>query len=80
VPVKPGIDANKLAARAEEYVPLHNASYLEFKARLEKEGVRVFDPSALMIQRKTAVCFALGWLALVVLATQEYNPFIYFIF
>ena len=29
---------------------------------------------------KTAVCFALGWLALVVLATQEYNPFIYFIF
>jgi hypothetical protein len=29
---------------------------------------------------KTAICFALGWLALVVLATQEYNPFIYFIF
>ena len=29
---------------------------------------------------KTALCFALGWLALVILATQEYNPFIYFIF
>jgi hypothetical protein len=29
---------------------------------------------------KTATCFALGALALVVLATQEYNPFIYFIF
>ncbi len=29
---------------------------------------------------KAAVCLALGWLALVVLATQEYNPFIYFIF
>jgi hypothetical protein len=29
---------------------------------------------------KTACCVALGWLALVVLATQEYNPFIYFIF
>ena len=29
---------------------------------------------------KTAVCFGLGWLALVVHATQEYNPFIYFIF
>jgi len=54
VPVKPGIDANKLAPRAEENAPLHNASYLEFKARLEKAGVRVFDPSALMIQRRTA--------------------------
>ena len=52
-PVKPGIDANQLAPRAAENVPLHNASYLEFKARLEKAGVRVFDPSALMIQRKT---------------------------
>jgi alginate O-acetyltransferase complex protein AlgI len=29
---------------------------------------------------KIAVCFAVFWLALVVLATQEYNPFIYFIF
>ena len=29
---------------------------------------------------KAAACLALGWLALVVLATQEYNPFIYFIF
>lgn len=54
VPVKPGIDANKLSPRAEEFAPLHNASYLEFKARLEKEGVRVFDPSALLIQRKMA--------------------------
>jgi alginate O-acetyltransferase complex protein AlgJ len=54
VPVKPGIDAIKLAPRAAENAPLHNASYLEFKARLEKEGVRVFDPSALLIQRKTA--------------------------
>jgi alginate O-acetyltransferase complex protein AlgJ len=53
VPVKPGIDANQLAPRAAEYAPLHNASYLEFKARLEKAGVRVFDPSASLIQRKT---------------------------
>ncbi len=29
---------------------------------------------------KAATCLALGWLALVILATQEYNPFIYFIF
>jgi alginate O-acetyltransferase complex protein AlgJ len=54
VPVKPGIDANQLALRAAENAPLHNASYLEFKARLEKAGVRVFDPSALLIQRKMA--------------------------
>jgi len=26
------------------------------------------------------VCCGLGWLALAVMATQEYNPFIYFIF
>jgi len=29
---------------------------------------------------KAAICFGLAWLALVTLATQEYNPFIYFIF
>jgi alginate O-acetyltransferase complex protein AlgI len=29
---------------------------------------------------KGAVCFALAWLALTVLAAQAYNPFIYFIF
>ena len=29
---------------------------------------------------KVAVCFGLFWLALAVMATQEYNPFIYFIF
>jgi alginate O-acetyltransferase complex protein AlgI len=29
---------------------------------------------------KAAVCLGVGALALVVLATQEYNPFIYFIF
>ena len=42
--MKPGIDANKLSVRAEENAPLHNASFAEFKARLEKAGVRVFDP------------------------------------
>ena len=30
--------------------------------------------------RKTVVCFLFFWLALVILATQAYNPFIYFIF
>jgi alginate O-acetyltransferase complex protein AlgJ len=54
VPMKPGIDANKLSARAEETTPLHNASFAAFKARLEKAGVRVFDPSPSMMQYKTA--------------------------
>jgi hypothetical protein len=55
MPMKPGIDANKLAAAAAESVPLQNASFLEFKARLEKLGVRVFDPAPLLIQHKTAL-------------------------
>ena len=54
VPMKPGIDSNKLSARAEESAPLHNASFAEFKGRLENAGVRVFDPSPFLMQRKRA--------------------------
>ena len=43
-------------------------------------GRQSWDWTQQMTLPKTALCFALGWLALVVLATQEYNPFIYFIF
>jgi alginate O-acetyltransferase complex protein AlgI len=43
-------------------------------------GKQTWDWTQRMTVPKTAICFALGWLALVVLATQEYNPFIYFIF
>ena len=43
-------------------------------------GKQTWDWTQQMSVPKTALCFALGWLALVVLATQEYNPFIYFIF
>jgi len=55
VPMKPGIDANKLSARAEETAPFHNASFAEFKGRLENAGVRVFDPGPFLMQRKTAL-------------------------
>jgi hypothetical protein len=55
VPMKPGIDAEKFSAHAEENAPLHNASFLEFKARLENAGVRVFDPGPLLIRKKTGV-------------------------
>jgi len=43
-------------------------------------GRQTWDWSQEMTWPKTATCFALGWIALIVLATQEYNPFIYFIF
>ncbi|MEY2489964.1 MAG: alginate O-acetyltransferase complex protein AlgJ [Verrucomicrobiota bacterium] len=52
VPMKPGIDGDKLSARVEEHAPLHNASFTEFKARLENAGVRIFDPGPSMIRRK----------------------------
>ncbi|MEY2558712.1 MAG: alginate O-acetyltransferase complex protein AlgJ [Verrucomicrobiota bacterium] len=53
-PMKPGVDANKLSPRADQTALLHNASFAEFKARLEKAGVRVFDPGPLLLKRKTA--------------------------
>ncbi len=43
-------------------------------------GRQTWDWTQQLTLPKTAVCFGLGWVALIVLATQEYNPFIYFIF
>jgi alginate O-acetyltransferase complex protein AlgI len=43
-------------------------------------GRSTWDWTQLLTLPKAALCLTLGWLALVVLATQEYNPFIYFIF
>ncbi len=43
-------------------------------------GKQTWDWTQQLTLPKAAVCCGLGWLALVVLATQEYNPFIYFIF
>ncbi|MEP6822592.1 MAG: MBOAT family O-acyltransferase, partial [Chthoniobacterales bacterium] len=43
-------------------------------------GQQTWDWTQQLTMPKAAVCCGLGWLALVVLATQEYNPFIYFIF
>ncbi|HEV2840567.1 MAG TPA: hypothetical protein VGW39_04510 [Chthoniobacterales bacterium] len=52
VPMKPGLDADRFSARVEGNAPLHNASFTEFKARLENAGVRVFDPGPSMLRRK----------------------------
>jgi alginate O-acetyltransferase complex protein AlgJ len=70
VPTKPGIDADKFSARAEETAPLQNASFLEFKARLESAGVLVFDPGPLLIQRKAA----LGGAALYLETDTHWRP------
>jgi alginate O-acetyltransferase complex protein AlgJ len=44
IPVKPGVEAVHLSGRAERNIILQNASFSEFKTRLVKAGVRVFDP------------------------------------
>ncbi len=43
-------------------------------------GIQTWDFTQRLTLPKATACYALGWLALVILATQEYNPFIYFIF
>ncbi len=53
VPMKPGIDSDKLSARAEPHALLQNPSFSEFKERLQKEGVRVFDPGDAFLQQKS---------------------------
>ncbi len=49
VPVKPVIEAKYLAETAPGGAALQNPSFAEFKIRLDKEGVRVFDPSDLLM-------------------------------
>jgi alginate O-acetyltransferase complex protein AlgJ len=44
IPMKPGVEARHLSIRSGQSGVLQNASFAEFKARLEKAGVRVFDP------------------------------------
>jgi alginate O-acetyltransferase complex protein AlgI len=43
-------------------------------------GAQTWDWTQRLTLPKVALCFVLAWLALSALATQEYNPFIYFIF
>jgi alginate O-acetyltransferase complex protein AlgJ len=54
VPAKPTVDGEMLAARARQSEPLQNASFADFKARLQRDGVRVFDPAPLLMERKAA--------------------------
>jgi alginate O-acetyltransferase complex protein AlgI len=43
-------------------------------------GIQTWDWTRKITLTKAIVIFLLFWLALVVMATQSYNPFIYFIF
>jgi SGNH hydrolase-like domain, acetyltransferase AlgX len=56
VPVKPSIEGEMLgapnASRARSGPPLSNSSFNEFKARLEREKVRVFDPALFLMERR----------------------------
>jgi alginate O-acetyltransferase complex protein AlgJ len=53
IPMKPGLEANKFSGRDRAQV-LQNASYSEFKARLHRAGLRLFDPTALLAERKAS--------------------------
>jgi hypothetical protein len=54
VPMKPGVEGEKLSARVIANDVLQNSSFLEFRSRLEKNGIRVFDATPLLVQRKSA--------------------------
>ena len=54
MPMKPGVEPDQLSLRAEQKSVLQNASFPEFKARLDRAGVRVFDPTPLLAAQKRA--------------------------
>jgi alginate O-acetyltransferase complex protein AlgJ len=58
IPMKPGVESDKLSARTVQNLVLQNASFSEFKTRLQKAGVRVFDPASLLAERKTVAANA----------------------
>jgi alginate O-acetyltransferase complex protein AlgJ len=55
VPVKPSVDPEMLADQVKNGAVLQNASFANFIDRLGNAGVRVFDPSELLIERKHAL-------------------------
>ena len=54
IPMKPGVEADKLSAGAEHSAVLQNASFSEFKARIQNAGIRLFDPASVLAERKAA--------------------------
>ena len=58
VPMKPGVEAAKLSARAKQNLVLQNLSFAEFIARMQKAGIRPFDPAAVLAERKAVAANA----------------------
>jgi alginate O-acetyltransferase complex protein AlgJ len=54
IPMKPGVESNKFSRIGESKDVLQNPSFSEFKARLERAAIRVFDPASLMAEQKRA--------------------------
>jgi SGNH hydrolase-like domain, acetyltransferase AlgX len=54
VPAKPCLDGEMMTAGPRQNRSLQNASFADFKALLEKEGVRVFDSAPLLMKRKAS--------------------------
>jgi hypothetical protein len=52
IPMKPGVESDKLSLLGESKNVRQNPSFSEFKARLERAAVRVFDPTPLMAEQK----------------------------
>src|SRR5436190_16608376 len=52
IPMKPGVESEKFSPRARSNAVLQNASFAEFKERLARARVSVFDPTPLLSQRK----------------------------
>lgn len=48
IPMKPGVEPLHLSARAQPNRVVQNPSFAEFEVRLEKNGVRVFDPATVL--------------------------------
>ena len=58
VPMKPGVEADKLSLRAKPNLVLENSSFSEFKARMQKAGIRLFDPATVLAERKAVAANA----------------------
>jgi len=54
VPVKPCLDSEMMTGNETEKRPLQNASFADFKARMEEQRVHVFDPTPRLMGRKAA--------------------------
>jgi len=55
IPMKPGVEAAHFSGRARQDAVLQNDSFPEFKSRLEKAGVRVFDPATILANDTAAL-------------------------